>query len=80
MVIVEWPDRLKLRTDWPVVRIQLEHVAEDTRRISVEGYALKNRGSSGILASLGMTARNSCNIISKRARDLDPMMWNPAST
>ena len=28
VVIVEWPDRLKLRTDWPTVRIQLEHVAE----------------------------------------------------
>jgi tRNA threonylcarbamoyladenosine biosynthesis protein TsaE len=37
VIIVEWPDRLQLRTDWPVVRIQLEHVAEDTRRISVEG-------------------------------------------
>ena len=35
VVIVEWPDRLKLRTDWPVVRIRLEHVAEDTRRIVI---------------------------------------------
>jgi tRNA threonylcarbamoyladenosine biosynthesis protein TsaE len=35
VVIVEWPDKLTLRVDWPVVRIQLEHVAEDTRRISV---------------------------------------------
>jgi tRNA threonylcarbamoyladenosine biosynthesis protein TsaE len=35
VVIVEWPDRLKLRTDWPVVRIQLEHVSEDTRRIRI---------------------------------------------
>ena len=35
VVIVEWPDRLTLRTDWPVVRIQLEHVAEDTRRIRI---------------------------------------------
>lgn len=37
VVIVEWPDRLKLQTDWPVVRIQLEHVSADTRRISIEG-------------------------------------------
>lgn len=37
VVIVEWPDRLTLRTDWPVVRIQLEHISEDTRRISIEG-------------------------------------------
>ena len=35
VVIVEWPDRLTLRTDWPVVRIQLEHVSEDTRRIRI---------------------------------------------
>ena len=35
VVIVEWPDRLKLRTDWPVVRIQLEHISEDTRRIRI---------------------------------------------
>ena len=35
VVIVEWPDRLTLRTDWPVVRIELEHVSEDTRRIRV---------------------------------------------
>jgi tRNA threonylcarbamoyladenosine biosynthesis protein TsaE len=25
IMIVEWPDRLTLRTDWPVVRIHLEH-------------------------------------------------------
>ncbi len=36
IVIVEWPDRLKLRTEWPIVRIHLEHVAEDTRRITVD--------------------------------------------
>jgi tRNA threonylcarbamoyladenosine biosynthesis protein TsaE len=35
VVIVEWPDRLKLRTGWPIMRIQLEHVAEDTRRILI---------------------------------------------
>ncbi len=35
VVIVEWPDRLKLRTDWPIVRIRLEHVAEEVRRILV---------------------------------------------
>lgn len=35
VVIVEWPEKFALRVDWPVVRIQLEHVAEDTRRISI---------------------------------------------
>ncbi len=39
VVIVEWPDKLTLRTDWPVVRIRLEHVSEDTRRISIEDFA-----------------------------------------
>jgi tRNA threonylcarbamoyladenosine biosynthesis protein TsaE len=36
VVIVEWPDRLKLRTDWPVLRIGLEHVSEDVRRIVID--------------------------------------------
>ena len=36
VVIVEWPDRFTLRNDWPVVRVLLEHVAEETRRITVE--------------------------------------------
>jgi tRNA threonylcarbamoyladenosine biosynthesis protein TsaE len=39
IVIVEWPDRLKLRTDWPVVRIGLEHVSEDVRKIEIEDVA-----------------------------------------
>lgn len=36
IVIVEWPDRLKLRTDWPVLRIELEHVSENVRRIVID--------------------------------------------
>ena len=39
VVIVEWPDRFTLRTEWPVVRIQLEHVSEDIRRIVIEDPA-----------------------------------------
>jgi tRNA threonylcarbamoyladenosine biosynthesis protein TsaE len=35
VVIVEWPDRLTLHTDWPIIRVSLEHVDESTRRISV---------------------------------------------
>ncbi|MFZ1974989.1 MAG: tRNA (adenosine(37)-N6)-threonylcarbamoyltransferase complex ATPase subunit type 1 TsaE [Candidatus Acidiferrales bacterium] len=35
VVIVEWPDRLRLRAGWPTVEIQLEHVAEETRRIVI---------------------------------------------
>jgi tRNA threonylcarbamoyladenosine biosynthesis protein TsaE len=44
VVIVEWPDKLTLRTDWPIVRIQLEHVAEDTRKIVI-------RDDAGVLAA-----------------------------
>jgi tRNA threonylcarbamoyladenosine biosynthesis protein TsaE len=36
IVIVEWPSKLTLRTDSPIIRIHLEHVAEDARRISIE--------------------------------------------
>ncbi|MGB6357180.1 MAG: tRNA (adenosine(37)-N6)-threonylcarbamoyltransferase complex ATPase subunit type 1 TsaE [Candidatus Acidiferrales bacterium] len=35
IVLIEWPERMRLRTDWPVLRIDLEHVAEDERRITV---------------------------------------------
>ncbi len=35
VVIVEWSERLGLRTDWPTVRVKLEHVGEDTRRITI---------------------------------------------
>jgi tRNA threonylcarbamoyladenosine biosynthesis protein TsaE len=36
VVIVEWPDKLNLRTGWPTVRIRLEHVSEDSRRILID--------------------------------------------
>jgi tRNA threonylcarbamoyladenosine biosynthesis protein TsaE len=39
VVIVEWPDKLTLRTDWPIVRIRLAHVSEDSRRICIEDPA-----------------------------------------
>ena len=39
IVIVEWPDRLQLRMDWPIVRISLEHVSEEARRIVIEDSA-----------------------------------------
>jgi tRNA threonylcarbamoyladenosine biosynthesis protein TsaE len=39
VVIVEWPDRLRLRTGWPVMRILLEHVDDDTRKITLEDLA-----------------------------------------
>lgn len=35
IVLVEWPDRLKLRSNWPVVRIRLQHGGDDQREIEV---------------------------------------------
>jgi tRNA threonylcarbamoyladenosine biosynthesis protein TsaE len=49
VVLVEWPERLTLRTDWPVIRIDLEHVAEDTRRIVI-------RDDAGIISAGGESA------------------------
>jgi tRNA threonylcarbamoyladenosine biosynthesis protein TsaE len=35
VVIVEWAEKLTLRIDWPIVRVNLEHAGDDTRRISI---------------------------------------------
>jgi tRNA threonylcarbamoyladenosine biosynthesis protein TsaE len=35
IVIVEWPDRMNPPVGWPVIRIDLEHVAEEARAITV---------------------------------------------
>ena len=37
VVIVEWSEKFPLRSDWPVLRIQLDHIDEDSRRITVTG-------------------------------------------
>jgi len=39
IVLVEWPERMRMRTDWPVMRIELEHAGEGLRRIRVESTA-----------------------------------------
>jgi tRNA threonylcarbamoyladenosine biosynthesis protein TsaE len=36
IVIIEWPERMALRTEWPVFRVKLEHVDESTRRITID--------------------------------------------
>jgi tRNA threonylcarbamoyladenosine biosynthesis protein TsaE len=36
IVIVEWPDRLKMHHDWPDMRVHLEHVADDDRKIIID--------------------------------------------
>ena len=35
VVIIEWSEKIEMRSDWPTMRIHLEHVDEDTRRISI---------------------------------------------
>lgn len=35
VVIVEWAERLRLRTDWPRIEVRLEHLEEQSRRIEV---------------------------------------------
>ena len=42
VVIVEWPEKLSLNLDWPVLRIHLSHVDETTRRLRIEGPALND--------------------------------------
>jgi tRNA threonylcarbamoyladenosine biosynthesis protein TsaE len=37
VVLIEWPDRFSLRTDWPRVTVQLEHLEGDSRRITISG-------------------------------------------
>jgi tRNA threonylcarbamoyladenosine biosynthesis protein TsaE len=46
IIIVEWPEKLSLRTTWPVLRISLQHAGEDARQISIED-------GQGILATPG---------------------------
>jgi tRNA threonylcarbamoyladenosine biosynthesis protein TsaE len=36
IVLVEWAEKFTLRSNWPVVRIHLEHAGVDQRRIRVE--------------------------------------------
>lgn len=36
IVLIEWPERMRLRTDWPVLRIALEHVEESSRKITID--------------------------------------------
>jgi tRNA threonylcarbamoyladenosine biosynthesis protein TsaE len=35
IVVIEWPERFRLRHDWPRVTVKLQHLNPDTRRITV---------------------------------------------
>jgi tRNA threonylcarbamoyladenosine biosynthesis protein TsaE len=39
VVIIEWPEKLNLGTDRPVLRVHLEHVDDGARRIRIDGTA-----------------------------------------
>jgi tRNA threonylcarbamoyladenosine biosynthesis protein TsaE len=47
IVIVEWPEKFSLRTDWPVVRVTLEHSGGDARRIRVSAPGALLQDPSG---------------------------------
>lgn len=36
IVIIEWPDRMPPRHDWPILRIVLSHAGEDARHIEID--------------------------------------------
>jgi tRNA threonylcarbamoyladenosine biosynthesis protein TsaE len=38
VVIIEWPDRFSLRSDWPCISARLEHLEGDSRRITISDY------------------------------------------
>ncbi|HEV2616246.1 MAG TPA: tRNA (adenosine(37)-N6)-threonylcarbamoyltransferase complex ATPase subunit type 1 TsaE [Candidatus Acidoferrales bacterium] len=35
IVLIEWPERMRLRTNWPVLRIALEHMDDEVRKITI---------------------------------------------
>jgi tRNA threonylcarbamoyladenosine biosynthesis protein TsaE len=35
VVIIEWPERFTLRTDWPRITVRLEHLQGDSRQIAI---------------------------------------------
>jgi tRNA threonylcarbamoyladenosine biosynthesis protein TsaE len=45
VVIVEWPEKLEVNLDWPVLRIHLDHVDENTRRIRIHGTITEARSA-----------------------------------
>ncbi len=48
VVVVEWAEKVRLQTDWPVLQIHLEHIDEDSRQIVIDD-------SMGLLGQLPAT-------------------------
>jgi tRNA threonylcarbamoyladenosine biosynthesis protein TsaE len=45
IIIVEWPEKMSVRSDWPQLRFELEHVDENSRKFRVVD-------SAGILVAI----------------------------
>ena len=49
VVIIEWPDRFSLRSDWPRISARLEHLEADSRRITIsEPFLSENAAISAL--------------------------------
>jgi tRNA threonylcarbamoyladenosine biosynthesis protein TsaE len=46
VVIVEWAERLAIRTDWPRVEVRLQHLEEQSRRIQISENEAPRAGGS----------------------------------
>jgi tRNA threonylcarbamoyladenosine biosynthesis protein TsaE len=46
IVIVEWSERFSLRSDWPRIRIHLEHVDGDSRLVTIAEPTVEDRTAS----------------------------------
>jgi len=42
IVIIEWPEHFTFRTDWPTVKISLDHAGGDSRRISISDLSVES--------------------------------------
>jgi tRNA threonylcarbamoyladenosine biosynthesis protein TsaE len=45
IVIIEWPERFSLRSDWPRISARLEHLEGDSRRIAISEPFLSENGA-----------------------------------
>jgi len=44
VVLIEWPERFSLHSDWPKIRVQLEHLEGDSRRITISDPSQESSG------------------------------------
>ena len=51
IVLIEWPEKLSIHTDWPLLRVQIDHQGANRRRILCAGPPLIEHLSSCAPAS-----------------------------